>query len=445
MTRFTLGALLVLAFGLLAPAGAQTQAERLAELMSRDFASQAIGAVQKGDRQAAIKLAVRGFPPDPTKEEMAGLPESVFALELAVGARLIRIDQDGFGGFSVNSTGTRAFAGHWGDYAGATERDFPQAILDARDGTRIKELDPQIDVHGITTPGTSPSFSPDGSILAVPSNKTFAVHLYGSETGEHLGELSPGFEVRSSGGIGYEIGFSDDGSQYARGYDAKPGGAGILVWDVATRSLIHNLPMDGGRNNRQYPLGWDHEDGFVVQTIYRESSASKPHRVALERWKQDGDRTPLLDTDLRSYDAGVNVFLYPSTGLLLLSDQHELRAVDLDTGEVRFTVPAALPFVALVRDGTAFALRPRGLMSPMEYPVVDLQGGVLTTEGRDVVAFAHGLFSMNGKSIGEATGMLDTTYVGENLPLGTELYRLAWESLTEADRSEVDLDRVMRP
>lgn len=436
-----LAAAVATSLALAAPATAQDDSARLIQLMSQDFARQSLAALHEGDRPGALALALRGLPDQPTAEDLVAHSDAMFALELAYGARVPRIDQDRDARFSVNSDGTRAFVSHWENSARPAQQGFPQALIDPRDASVIKELDPQIDVHGITTPGLTASFSPDGTILAVPTNKTAAVHLFAAGDGSYLGVLSP----RSEGkGIGYEIGFSADGRLFARGH-AVPGAASINVWDVGTQRLIHYLPMSNASDGKQWPLGWDHDGGLLVQTVKRNPTPGAADQLLIQRWAFDGAKQDLFETTDHPFDADLSAFSYPSTGLLFLSGEKGVQAVELATGNIRFSVPSPGAYIALARNGSTVVLRPRKLVPPNQFLVFDLAGNRLETSGADAIPFMHAIFSAQGHRIGQSRGLLATTYLGEDLPQGLALYETVWAGLSDAEQSEINTERVPRP
>ncbi|MFD1796985.1 WD40 repeat domain-containing protein [Paracoccus aurantiacus] len=371
-------------------------------------------------------------------------PEAVFALELAYGARVPRIDQDRDARYSVNSDGTRAFVSRWEDPTHPDQDSFPQAIIDPRDGRLIAELDPQIRVHGVTTPGISASFSPDGSILALPSNETSIVHLYAAEDGAYIGEMKPSPEASGGKSIGYEAGFNQDGRLYARAYSVLRT-TGIDIWDVRSRDLIHNFQTVSDKTTRQVPLGWDHEDGLIVQTTRSDPDRKIPDKIIIERWKTDGTKSALVSREGRKYDMDVTAFAYPETGLLFLAGEQGLEAVDMSTGQLRFSHPMIGPFAALARDAHAVVLRPRSLVQPDAFTVLDLDGNELAIRGNDAIPFMHDVFSPGGNRITMSTGLLQTTYAGAGAPQGLTLYERVWSEMSEAERRNISVERVPRP
>lgn len=425
-------------------AAAQTDGERLADLMSREYARQAITALRQGDRPAALGFALRGLPDQPTEEDLMRYPAAVFALELAYGARVPRIDQDREARYSVSSDGTRAFVSRWENPTHPDQDSFPQSVIDPRDARLIAKLDPQIQVHGVTTPGISASFSPDGSILALPSNETSIVHLYAAKDGAYIGEMKPSPEASGGRSIGYEAGFNQDGRLYARAYSVLRT-TGIDIWDVQSRDLIHNFQTVSDRTTRQVPLGWDHEDGLIIQTTTSDPNRKTPDQVIIERWQQDGTKLALVSKEGRNYEMNITAFAYPEIRLLFLAGENGLEAIDMSTGELRFNHPMIAPFVALARDGTAAVLRPRSMVQPAEFTVLDLEGNDLAIRGNDAIPFMHDLFSLRGNRITMSTGLLQTTYTGTGAPESLTLYEQMWSQMSEVERQNINVERVSRP
>lgn len=136
-------ALVVLCVVFATPTLAQSQAERLTQMMSRNYAIQSLQALIQGDSDAALNFALRAFPPEPSDDEIIALPEAMFALEVAAGARIARIDATGEGQYSVDGTGTRAFVGFYDPRPEVNQRYVPPALYDPRDGSLIQVLEPE--------------------------------------------------------------------------------------------------------------------------------------------------------------------------------------------------------------------------------------------------------------------------------------------------------------
>lgn len=426
-----------------APAVAQSQAEKLALMMSKNYAMQSLQALMLGDRAVAVEFALRALPSDPTDDEIELLPDAMFALELSAGSRIIKIDVNGEGYYSVDSTGTRAFAGFHDPRPEVNARYFAPAIYDQRDGSLIRILDAEFDTHGLTTPEVSPVFSPDGSILALPSNATLSVHLYRASDGEYLGEMKPDFAVAPKTGVGLPLGFSQDGGMYALGY--LQDGGGILVWNVADLKLVHHLPASNTTSERSNPLGWDHENGFAVQIVAHDASTGIDKSAGLERWTLGGERHRIGDLDGVIDGWSLRSFTFDGVPVVFMTEEARLAAIDLNTGETRFTTEVLAPEVALVRGGTAFAIRPFDVESLEDFQVFDLVGNRLQPMGRDLIPLAQAAFTMSGQLAGMPKGATRHTYLGADLPERAALYQQVWQSLSDADRRAIDQDRVMRP
>lgn len=431
-----------ISIGLLAaaPAFAQSQAERIAKLMSREFAMQSLGALLTGQRRSAISFALRGLPADLAENEVADYAEAMFALELSVGSRMPILDVRGEGIFSVDSTGTRALAGFYDARPEVNEKYFPLALYDAESGSLIAKLDPQVETHV----SVSPSFSSDGQFLAVPSRLTTSVQIFRAEDGSHVGEMAADESSDAQATSCLPLGFSADGAHYACGF-VVGGSGGVRVWKVEDLSLAYHLELPGEPNIGVVPQAWDHLGGIVVMKTTQPDPTQPPEKVELERWSLDGevksigDITGVIGGDTSGGDT------FGDVPLILMEDQARLAAIDLDTGKVRFTTEVLDAEVALVRDGTAFSIRPFDIGSLEDFQVLDLSGKRLETRARDLIPLAQLAISTSGEIAGMPRRATEYTYHGDDLPEGAALYDHVWASLSDAERAEIDRDRVPRP
>lgn len=434
--RGVIGLMLVYAL----PAHAQTQAERLAQMMSKNYAMQSLQALMLGDSDAAVELALRAFPPDPTEQEVAALPEATFALELAAGSRVARIKAEGSGLYSVDPTGTRAFVGFFDPRSDVNKAYVPPAIYDPRDGSMIKVLEP---MWASTWPERSPVFSPDGSLLAYPTMPAVSVQLFHAKDGSFAGEMKPGTGDLPDHAVPVPLGFSGDGTQYAYGY--VDNGGGIFVWNVADQKLISHLKPDTAGDSMWFPLGWDHEDGFAVQKVIYDPASGEQKSAGLERWHQDGKQELIAELAGVIDTVSLRSFTFPDVPVVFMTDEVRLAAIDLETGEVRFTTEVSDPEIALVRDATAFAIRPFDIESLDDFQVIDLQGNHLQPTGRDLIPLAQAAVSQNDMIAGVPKNATRHTYQGQDLPQGAALYDQVWAGTSEETKQSINQDRVMRP
>lgn len=422
------------------PAHAQSQAERLAQMMSKNYAMQSLQSVMLGDLESARNFALRAFPPDPTEQEAMALPEAMFALELAMGARIAHIDNEGTGLYSVDSTGTRAFAGFYDPRPEVNTQYVTPAIYDPRDGALIGALD---EVAASSSPEFSPEFSPDGKLLAYPTFPRAKVQLFSSEDGSLVRELTTDVSAPFDWLVPVPLGFSADGSQYAYGYHHDRGG--ILVWNIADGSLVSHLAAEGEGAETWVPLGWDHDGGFAVQKIINDTGTGMVTNAGLERWSQDGGKVMLSDLAGVIDTVSLKSITFPGVPVVFMSDEMRLAAIDLETGAVRFTTEVEFPEIALVRNGTAFAIRPFDIESLDDFQVFDLNGNRLQPTGRDLIPLAQAAISRSGMIAAVPKNATRHTYLGQDLPEGAELYKAAWEGLDNATKQAINQDRVVRP
>lgn len=420
------------------PAHAQSQAERLAQMMSKNYATQSLQSVMLGDLESARNFALRAFPPDPTEQEAMAFPEAMFALELAMGARIAHIDDEGTGLYSVDSTGTRAFAGFYDPRPEVNRQYVTPAIYDPRDGALIGALD---EITASSSPEFSPEFSSDGKLLAYPTIGAEAkVQLFDSSDGSLVRELTPEALASENGGGLYPLGFSADGSQYAAaGYQR------ILVWNVAEGGLVSQITPGGEVAVTWVPLGWDHENGFAVQRIITDLVTGTVTNAGLERWSQDGEKAVVSDLAGVIDTVSLKSITFPGVPVVFMSDEMRLAAIDLETGKVRFKTEVEFPEIALVRNGTAFAIRPFDIESLDDFQVFDLNGNRLQPTGRDLIPLAQAAISRSGMIAAVPKNATRHTYLGQDLPEGAELYKAAWEGLDNATKQAINQDRVVRP
>lgn len=420
------------------PAHAQTQAERLAQMMSKNYSMQSLQALMLGDSEAALEFALRAFPLDPTDQEAAALLDAMFALELASGSRVARIEAEGSGLYSVDPTGTRAFVGFYDPRPEVNSAYVPPSIYDPRDGALIKVLEP---ISASTWPERSPVFSPDGGLLAYPTMPVVSVQLFNAADGSFAGEMTPSDVSEYISPV--PLGFSGDGRQYAYGYLDNSGG--ILVWNVADQTLVSHLKPNAAGNADWFPLGWDHEDGFAVQKLVRDPETGGRKSAGLERWHQDGKQELIAELDGVIDAASLRSFTFPDVPVVFMTDEVRLAAVDLESGEVRFTTEVSDPEIALVRNGTAFAIRPFDIESLDDFQVIDLHGNRLQPTGRDLIPLAQAAVSQNGMIAGVPKNATRHTYQGQELPQGAALYDQVWAGISDEIKRSINQDRVMRP
>lgn len=217
------------------------------------------------------------------------------------------------------------------------------------------------------------------------------------------------------------------------------------MWNVEDRTLTDHLRFENSGSVLWLPLGWDHEGGFAVQKVVMDPASGKTVGTSLERWQRDGKWRTVADLANVVDEAALRAYTFPTVLLALMSDERRLAAIDLETGETRFTTEVSVPEVALVRNGSAFAIRPFDLETPEDFQVIDLQGNRLPPRGKDLIPLAQAAVSRSGMLVGLPKQAARDTYRGDDLPEGAALYAHIWQGLSDAERKVIDQDRVVRP
>lgn len=441
-----LGSLCLATAGVLLAAGqarAQDQMARLMQLMSADFARQSDEALMRGDRKGAVAFALRGLPAEFTDADRESFRGAHDALFRAVASRSFRIERDGFQYFNVNSTGDRAVVGDFTLDDTKTLTHEPHVLVDPNTGEILAELLPPESVNcGTSWPANAPSFSPDGAFLVIPSFKTGIVHLFDAETGEEL-EAFSGHGAESGGRVfgGMDLGFSPDGR-----FLATTAHQVISIWEMQTGQLEAELPMQYSQEEAQYALGWAH-DGTILVLVGSEKAERgwEYNRIVIEAWDVNGGSQTRADLSSILNRPPVEVKVSPFSPHIAIWSETSYLVVDLDDVSASFNVPSSGMGAAFVRNGAAFATTSWPLTEG-NVTVYDLDGNEIEAELLDSVPFIHSVYDMAGDFIGGGMGVrAETTYLGLDVAQGAALYAHAWRSLTEAERAEIDADRVAQP
>jgi hypothetical protein len=428
---------------LAAPVAAQTAEERLAHLISADFARASNDALLRGDRAGAIVTALRGLPDDPTDTDFATFASAHLALYRAVASRSLRWPRTGEQYYSVNRDGTRALVGDFGMATIGPVADEPYLLIDPAAGTVVAQL---LSPHEVRAdgawPGTSPRFSPDGRILAVSSFRSSGVYLYDAVTGAELRRLGGLIEPLPRGRIGVDLGFSPDGQRYAALSDTRIG-----IWDIASGALLAAFERVRDPNIFTWPVGWGHDGQLLVQRATGPIPGTGNYTsVVLERWSVDGQVTPLLDLS-GIQGVALNYALPSPWGPhVMLPIENRQVVLDLQTGRVVLDLVTDSGAYGFVRGGAAYAVLDYLAPPDTGLRVFDLATGAqVPAILADHAPFLHLLHDPGGQVIGSIGYDPHLTYRGEGLPEGRALYDFVWSALPEALHAEIAADRLARP
>ena len=399
---------------------------------SLELAQLSIEATMAGNRDLAIALALRAFPDKPTAADLENFPEAYGALLRAVAARITRADRSGFQHYAVNSKGDRAVAGPANGPQDGTQHAAPYALFDPRNNELIAELVtwdvPMSMVYG---PGLPPAFSPDGNLVAIWAMDEGQALLFDTKDGKaHL-------PLDGGGQPGWIVGFSPDGTHLA----AVAGGR-LLVWDLSNRELVSGFwPNQLGNFD---VAAWAADGSFVVARAETENYEISV--VVLERYTQSG-----IEGTVRFDATGPSIYLLPakvgSTMLVYVGDN---QFVANPVQETATRLGGAVgSFAQIVRDGTVAAtLVATGydenyMPTGFELIASDFQGNRIETTSRDWIVFDQYPVGTDGTMLGMGSAR-PFTYVGHDVPSGTELYEMVWSGLSESQRQDIAANRVVR-
>lgn len=414
---------------------AQSQAERLALLMSKDFASQSQRALGAGDRATALIRALQALPANATDADMKTYSEGYRALLQAMVSRSIRVPIQDQIQAAIDPSGRRiatiSSRLSMGDGVGE-----PLKLWDTRTGGLIGTLMPLAAGANDVYSTSPPAFSPDGAFLVQSASSTGEVLVFDAQTGMLLRRLSA-YPPRANY---IKTAFSPDGTRLLTISDASNQ---VDLWDPATgaRLASHRTGARGCRFNVV-------EGGQGSKTLVIETGSPglcPPQRNLLYHLQADGRLVPLIDlSSLAPFQAGPFASDDANAARLLLMSETGGRVIDT-RGQMIATLPISFVhsgFMLFARNGTA-------LMAPsMDHPgrvqLVDFAGTPLEPAAEDGLALLHGVFNLAGMPLAGTQGFL-SQYTGSDLPRNAALYEFVWTNLPAHIRDEVSANRVTRP
>ncbi|MFK7753779.1 MAG: WD40 repeat domain-containing protein [Sedimentitalea sp.] len=414
---------------------AQSQAERMAVLMSKDFARQSEEALLRGDRANALIYALQALPEAPRDGDMKTYEDGYRALLHAMVSRSIRVPIQGLVKAAISPSGHRiATISTRGSVP--SEPGEPLKLWDTRTNALIATLMPLSAGANDTYDAAAPVFSADGRFLVQAASTTGEVLIFDPQTGGLLRRIA----AYPPSARYIHTAFSPDGSRLVT-RNTKPNQ--LDLWDPATGArLATHAP--GARGCRfQVIEGGTGSDILVAET--GSPGLCPPQRNLLYRLGGDGSFTPLIDlSSLAPFQVGP--FASTNTGAprLLLNSERGGMVIDTN-GQMVANLPVSLRetgFFVFGRDGTA-------LMAPNEYgdgrlKMVDFTGAPLTPLPEDGLGLLHAVFSTQGLLLGNTLG-LNSQYTGKDLPRNAALYQFVWTNLPAHIRDQVSADRVQRP
>jgi hypothetical protein len=256
--------------------------DRIARLMSEDFAREAERHLASCDRGNALIAALRGLPEDPTEEDVARFDSAALMMFRAVASRAIRIEGEGMHIVAFSPNGARVavtgFGGEQWDDIPTPDANTPPALHDAQTGARIAGLlSPDVAFAPSIQNARPPHFSPDGSLVGVLGLMDARIHLFDGMTGAPVRVLSAAVPAGSSRGVmAQDLGFSPDGARYALFAEDV-----LIVWDVASGAVLETYQGQMGGAEARWPWGWTHDGAILVHGM---AAAPRPGDVSPRAW-----------------------------------------------------------------------------------------------------------------------------------------------------------------
>lgn len=438
-------------FGLFATSHGLAADDRLARLMSDDFARQAEQHLASCDRGNALIAALRGLPEDPTEEDFSRFERTSLLMFRAVAARTIRIDGQGTHLVAFSPNGLRlavvGFGGEQWDNTTTPDRNAPPALYDTQTGARVAQLlAPEIAFAPTAGNPRPPHFSPDGRLIAVFGLMDGRVHLFDGLTGAPVGVLESGLQALSMFSfLGSGLGFSHDGARFAAGVDDA-----LLVWDVASGTLLHRYATGVVDGILHWPFGWTHDGAILVQRMESATLPDlRPGRTWLETWRNGGVEGVFALPDLPGDGHGMTVGDISRAGPQKIFQTATGRPLLLDWETGAFLeFQGVFGMVAFTRGGEAVvSISQAGLTDRSDgVSVFDLAGNRLTPEPHDYLALDRLVCDLSGNGIGGYFPDGTTpVYAAADVPTGKALYDWVWANVPEGVRAVVSADRVVRP
>lgn len=410
---------------------ANAEPTRIQTLLSADFADQANAALSQGDRDAAIELALRGLPPEPTATDMAGFPDAARVLYRAVSSFDVVLDRTQPQTITVNRAGDRAVVSPAGGVGMMGETEIDDHILvDPRDDTQIAVLLTGDATHGdASTLPYGASVSPDGTLFGLYAlhgdNK---VYLFNADDGTIAQTLSGLEGSAGAAPLGYHLGFSPDGRYFAAVEKDL-----LLAWNIETGDISFRAQTIGP-NGFSLPAGWQSDNSILLVSFSNELSVAAV--------SSEGRAEMATIPDVREQPLYTYVSPFSDHAVFLTSAGYIF--VDLQAGQVLVEAPWSWGEVAFVRDGQAVAFwNPQ--LADEAARVFALDGRALTPVPQDYVIFDQSVHSATGDLIGMTDAFNQAfAFNGGDAPVGVPLYQGVWAGLDPALRDSIDADRVPR-
>lgn len=402
---------------------------------SEGFAREAERLLLTGDRQGAIRAALKGLPEAATEADFERFAAAHVLLYRSVAARVLRLpfDEPSF----PRTHHTSAIVAPDGAVMATTSEHGAQ-LYAMPDGALIADLRKPDGAKLMTW--NDPLFTSTGDRVVIAEMDGPGLHVFDGRSGARLGSVTipvPDLErlLRGYAGVVWPTGIAHDDSAVL--VDTPKGHFRVGLSDFS----VTPLPLP---ERAQFQLYWLPDGNFLA---LRSLSRREDEATALEVHLYDGQALTRAFSILRDPDgvealggAGIN---RQGNALFVGGDRNVIFDA---TGARRVSFFDSEGEHAFLRDGTAIGYPdPRGTLGDSLKVLSILSGETLPSELADYPVFDQALFDMEGnRRTGKAPPLGGALYRGADVPTGAALVDLAMAGLDEAARAEVVAERILR-
>ncbi|MEO1798647.1 MAG: hypothetical protein AAFR53_16825, partial [Pseudomonadota bacterium] len=438
-SRFLLSAAAAVVIASGALAQTTSQAERLADLISKDFTSQALDALNTGLRAEAITLALRALPPDPTEADLEKYAPAMEALTMAAVARHVRLPLPSPAWAQFNRCGDRLLTSELIGINGGVDQ-IGAVLWSTEDASKIATLfTPQeLNTDGFGAP--HPVFSPDCTLIAGVGVGAGRVAIFDGRTGALLRDIG---QVSIGRGVSGPV-FSADGTRLAiTDHEANT----LTLWDTATWNVVAQIPSASLFEFRMYAPGGA---GSEITIYQREGNPLQEYRFLIRALSADGSVETLAtftdQNEAPQPNPGFSQATSPDGNWFISHDANFGGLVINRAGAIVYKRPpdqqGTAPLV-FSRDGSSVVQL--AILQPNSTAVdIDLATGAAgPADLEDMLPYLHVVFTLDGAFAAvQQYGV--PAYGGEDLPRGLALYDELWGALDPAQQAAINEDRVPR-
>jgi hypothetical protein len=397
---------------------------------SRGQAVQALELLlEEGDREGAIRSALRGLPASLTLADIDLYPEAMSALSRAFGNRSVRVDwQDETFGL-LSPDGTRAVLAR-SVSAPMTPDVLPSVvILEPATGRVIgAPIVSTVPMDGGMIGHAGLAMAPRAGLVAVD---------FGTEGLIHIHRLEDGARVTSLNGRAWQMRFSPDGRYLATSH---PDGLSNQPWPLEVREVATGAVVLRASVPPTHSFDWASENAILLGLI--EAGAAGQPSLSVLRLDLQGNQTPVL---AEAQTAPGMIVVSPDRSHFMTVSGPDVTVFDMQGRQI-MVAPSPEGGASFARGGSAVAVvgfSAGGRISNLSVDVYALDGTPLEPEPSDFMMFDAFVYGDTGEPIGNLGmfSMAAGVYEGDGVPEGMDLVRAARDLVgvpDDTDLPEVD-------